>query len=61
MKSVWAKLHEISDKLHLPSLPNWLVGILALVFILRIPSFSNLTTMAMKWFTLPLDKEFGRD
>jgi hypothetical protein len=39
MKSFWQKLHTISDKLHLPSLPNWLVGILALVFILRIPSF----------------------
>jgi 4-amino-4-deoxy-L-arabinose transferase-like glycosyltransferase len=39
MKSLWQKLHIISDKLHLPSLPNWLVGILALIFILRIPSF----------------------
>jgi len=39
MKSVWQKLHLISSKLHLPSLPNWVVGLLALVFILRIPSF----------------------
>jgi 4-amino-4-deoxy-L-arabinose transferase-like glycosyltransferase len=39
MKPFWQKLHIISGKLHLPSLPNWLVGILALVFILRIPSF----------------------
>ena len=39
MKSLWQKLHMLSDKLHLPSLPNWLVGILALIFILRIPSF----------------------
>jgi len=39
MKSLWQKLHRISDKLHLPNLPNWLIGILVLVFILRIPSF----------------------
>lgn len=39
MKSVWHKLHIVSEKLHMPSLPNWLVGILALIFILRIPSF----------------------
>ena len=39
MKSLWQKLHTISVKLHLPSLPNWLIGILALIFILRIPSF----------------------
>ncbi len=39
MKSFWHKLHIISEKLHIPSLPNWLIGILALVFILRIPSF----------------------
>jgi 4-amino-4-deoxy-L-arabinose transferase-like glycosyltransferase len=39
MKSVWHKIHILSDKLHIPSLPNWLVGILALIFILRIPSF----------------------
>lgn len=39
MKSFWQKLHVISNKMHLPSLPNWLIGILALVFILRIPSF----------------------
>ena len=36
---MWQKLHIISEKLHVPSLPNWLIGILALVFILRIPSF----------------------
>lgn len=39
MKSFWGKLHRIGDFLHLPNIPNWLVGILALVFILRIPSF----------------------
>jgi len=39
MKSLWQKLHRISDKLHLPNLPNWLIGILVLIFILRIPSF----------------------
>jgi hypothetical protein len=39
MKSFWNKLHRIGDILHLPNIPNWLVGILALVFILRIPSF----------------------
>jgi hypothetical protein len=39
MKSFWQKIHNLSEKLHLPSLPNWLVGLLALVLILRIPSF----------------------
>ena len=39
MKSVWQKIHILSDKLHIPSLPNWLIGILCLIFILRIPSF----------------------
>jgi hypothetical protein len=39
MKSVWKKLHKISSVLHLPDMPNWLVGILALILILRIPSF----------------------
>lgn len=39
MKTIWQKLHAISDLLHLPALPNWLVIILALIFILRIPSF----------------------
>jgi len=39
MKSLWQKIHILSGKLHIPSFPNWLLGILALVFILRIPSF----------------------
>ncbi len=39
MKSFWKNLHKIGDFLHLPDLPNWLLGILALVLILRIPSF----------------------
>jgi 4-amino-4-deoxy-L-arabinose transferase-like glycosyltransferase len=39
MKLLWQKLHILSDKLHMPNLPNWLIGILALIFILRIPSF----------------------
>ncbi len=39
MKSIWNKLHKIGDILHLPDMPNWVVGILALVLILRIPSF----------------------
>jgi 4-amino-4-deoxy-L-arabinose transferase-like glycosyltransferase len=33
------KLHIISEKLHLPSLPNWLSGLLAFILVLRIPSF----------------------
>lgn len=39
MKSLWQKLHKIGDILHLPDLPNWLLGLLMLVLILRIPSF----------------------
>ena len=39
MKSFWNTLHKIGDFLHLPDLPAWLVGILALVIILRVPSF----------------------
>jgi len=39
MKLVWQKLHKIGDILHLPNLPNWLVGLLAIILILRIPSF----------------------
>jgi hypothetical protein len=39
MKTLWQKIHLLSNKLHIPSLPNWLLGILVLVFILRIPSF----------------------
>ncbi|KKU10696.1 MAG: hypothetical protein UX13_C0005G0009 [Candidatus Woesebacteria bacterium GW2011_GWB1_45_5] len=39
MKSVWIKLHKIGDALHLPDLPRWLCGLLALVLILRVPSF----------------------
>lgn len=39
MKSIWQKLHKIGDILHLPDMPNWVVVILALVLILRIPSF----------------------
>lgn len=39
MKSLWNSLHKISDFLHLPDIPNWLIGVLVMVFILRIPSF----------------------
>lgn len=39
MKSIWDKLHKIGDFLHLPDLPAWVLGILALVLILRIPTF----------------------
>ena len=39
MKCFWTKLHKIGDFLHLPDIPNWLIGILVLVFVLRIPSF----------------------
>lgn len=39
MKSLWGRLHKIGDFLHLPDMPGWLIGLLALVFILRIPSF----------------------
>lgn len=39
MKHIWQKLHQIGDILHLPDLPNWLLGLLAIVMILRIPTF----------------------
>ncbi|HJY98277.1 MAG TPA: glycosyltransferase family 39 protein [Patescibacteria group bacterium] len=39
MKSLWKRLHQLGDRLHLPNLPEWLCGILALVLILRIPTF----------------------
>lgn len=39
MKSFWNALHKIGDFLHLPDLPTWLLGILVLVLILRVPSF----------------------
>ena len=39
MKSLWQKLHRVGDSLHLPDIPNWLIVILALVFLLRVPSF----------------------
>ena len=39
IEAFWNKLHKIGDFLHLPNIPGWLLGILALVFILRIPSF----------------------
>src|SRR5258706_1629530 len=39
MKTVWQKLHKIGDTLHLSNFPNWLCILLALVLILRIPSF----------------------
>jgi len=39
MKSVWNILHKASEILHLPDMPTWLIGILALVLILRVPSF----------------------
>ncbi len=39
MKSLWQKLHGVGDFLHLPDIPNWLIVILALVFLLRVPSF----------------------
>ncbi|HKB88160.1 MAG TPA: hypothetical protein VKC53_00780 [Patescibacteria group bacterium] len=39
MKSFWNMLHRVGDKLHLPDFPAWVLGILALVLILRIPSF----------------------
>lgn len=39
MKSSWNFLHRIGNILHLPDLPAWLVGILALVLILRVPTF----------------------
>lgn len=38
MKSFWNLLHKIGDILHLPEMPHWLVGILALTMVLRIPS-----------------------
>ncbi|KKR44928.1 MAG: hypothetical protein UU51_C0002G0014 [Microgenomates group bacterium GW2011_GWC1_41_20] len=39
MKAFWLKLHKIGDFLHLPDIPTWLLVILSLVFILRVPSF----------------------
>lgn len=39
MKSFWNLLHKVGDMLRLPNLPVWLIGILALVLALRIPSF----------------------
>ena len=39
MKSFWNSLHKIGDILHLPDMPNWVVAILALVLLLRVPSF----------------------
>lgn len=39
MKSLWEKLHKVGAVLHLPDMPNWVVGILSLSLILRIPSF----------------------
>jgi len=39
MKSLWQTLHKIGDALHLPNIPNWLCCLLALVLILRVPSF----------------------
>ena len=60
MKSVWQKLHIISEKLHLPTLPNWLVGILALVLILRIPSFFEPYYYGDEMVYLTLAKESAR-
>ena len=39
MKSLWNKLHQVGDALHLSDLPNWLYILLILIFLLRIPSF----------------------
>ncbi|HET7099197.1 MAG TPA: hypothetical protein VFI61_03130 [Patescibacteria group bacterium] len=39
MKNIWQKLHRVGDILHLPDFPAWVLGLLALVLILRIPSF----------------------
>ena len=39
MKSIWQKLHKLGDILHIPDFPNWVLAILVLVLILRIPSF----------------------
>lgn len=39
MKSVWQNLHKLSEKLHMPDLPNWLLGLLVVVLLLRVPSF----------------------
>lgn len=39
MKKFLDRIHPISQKLHGTSIPNWLIFILAVVLILRIPSF----------------------
>lgn len=39
MKSVWQNLHKLADKLRMPDLPNWMLGLLVVVLLLRVPSF----------------------
>ncbi len=39
IRTLWDKLHRVGDFLHLPDIPNWLIAILFLVFLLRVPSF----------------------
>lgn len=39
IRTLWDKLHKVGDFLHLPDIPKWLLLILSLVFLLRIPSF----------------------
>ena len=39
MKKLWNILHNISDKLRLPDLPGWLIVLLVVLLVLRIPSF----------------------
>ncbi len=39
MKSIWDKLHKAGNVLRLPDMPKWLIVLLALFFVLRIPSF----------------------
>lgn len=39
MKVIWQKLHKLGNLLHIPDVPSWLLIILSLVFLLRVPSY----------------------
>lgn len=39
MNKIWRTFHKIGELLHLPDLPNWLIGLLTLIIVLRIPTF----------------------
>ena len=39
IRTLWDKLHKVGDFLHLPDIPGWLLIVMSLVFLLRVPSF----------------------